>query len=164
MATLGLDGRADKRHWTVEESQMSIRKMLSLHPDVAGHVNQPLGDAVHHAMYCAKMCLSCADACAAEKMGMIQCIRACLDCADICDATANVALRRTGSNEQVMRETRPRALQAVRADLPRMRRRLPQRSAEHRQLGGSNPPPNGEGDHPKDGGGAGAVESTPSSA
>ena len=84
---------------------MSIRKMIALHPDVAGHVNQPLGDAVHHAMYCAKMCLSCADACAVEKMDMRQCIRACLDCADICDATANLGLRRTGSNEQVLRET-----------------------------------------------------------
>ena len=45
---------------------MSIRKMIALHPNVQGRVNQPLGDAVHHAMYCAKMCLSCADACAAE--------------------------------------------------------------------------------------------------
>ena len=83
---------------------MSIRKMISLHPDVGGHVNQPLGDAVHHAMYCAKMCLSCADACLAEDMDMRQCIRTCLDCADICDATANLGLRRTGSNEQLQRE------------------------------------------------------------
>jgi len=29
---------------------MSIRKMISLHPDVSGHVNQPLGDAAHHLM------------------------------------------------------------------------------------------------------------------
>jgi hypothetical protein len=84
---------------------MSIRKMISLHPGIAGHVNQPLGDAVHHAMYCAKMCRSCADACAAEAMDMRQCIRACLDCADVCDAAANLGLRRTGSNEQVLRET-----------------------------------------------------------
>ena len=50
---------------------MSIRKMISLHPDVvkSGHVNQALGDAVHHAMYCTKMCLSCADACAAAVGG-----------------------------------------------------------------------------------------------
>src|SRR6476659_23446 len=61
---------------------MSIRKMIALHPDVAGHVTQPLGDAAHHLMYCARMCLSCADACAAEKM----------------------AVRRTGANEQVLRE------------------------------------------------------------
>ena len=83
---------------------MSIRKMISLHPDVQGQVNQPLGDAVHHAMYCAKMCLSCADACSAEDMDMTQCIRLCLDCADVCDTTANLGLRRSGSNEAVLRE------------------------------------------------------------
>jgi hypothetical protein len=84
---------------------MSIRKMISLHPNVHGHPNQPLGDAVHHAMYCAKICQSCADASSAEDMDMRQCIRLCLDCADICDATANLGLRRTGSNEQILRET-----------------------------------------------------------
>ena len=83
---------------------MSIRKMISLHPGAAGHVNQPLGDAVHHAMYCAKMCLSCADACLAETMHMTQCIRTCLDCAEVCDATARIGLRRTGSNGTVLRE------------------------------------------------------------
>ena len=83
---------------------MSIRKMIALHPDVAGHVNQPLGDAAHHLMYCARMCLSCADACAAEKMDMRQCIRTCLDCSDICEATGKLAVRRTGANEQVLRE------------------------------------------------------------
>ena len=84
---------------------MSIRKMIALHPDVQGHhVNQPLGDAVHHLMYCAKMCLSCADACSAEKMDMTQCIRSCLDCADVCEAACRVALRRTGSNEEVLRD------------------------------------------------------------
>ena len=83
---------------------MSIRKMISLHPQVQGHVNQPLGDAVHHAMYCAKMCRSCADADLAEDMDMTECIRLCLDCADVCDATANLGLRRSGSNEAVLRE------------------------------------------------------------
>ena len=83
---------------------MSIRKMIALHPDVQGHhVNQPLGDAVHHLMYCTKMCLSCADACSAEKMDMTQCIRTCLDCADVCEAACRVALRRSGSNEEVLR-------------------------------------------------------------
>jgi hypothetical protein len=71
---------------------------------VNGHVNQPLGDAVHHAMYCAKMCLSCADADMAEAMDMTQCMRLCLDCADVCEATAKLGLRRTGSNPQVLRE------------------------------------------------------------
>ncbi len=78
---------------------MSIRKMIGLHPDVAGHVNQPLGDAVHHAMYCAKMCRSCADACLAEDLDLVQCIRLCLDCADICDTAANIGLRQTGMND-----------------------------------------------------------------
>jgi hypothetical protein len=84
---------------------MSIRKMIALHPDAQGHVNQPLGDAVHHAMYCAKMCLSCADACVAEPMDMKQCFRVCSDCADVCEATARLGARRTGSNEEVLKET-----------------------------------------------------------
>jgi len=84
---------------------MSIRKMIALHPDVAGHVNQPLADAAHHLMYCARMCVSCADACAAEKMDMRDCIRSCSDCADVCEATGKLAVRYTGSNEQVLRET-----------------------------------------------------------
>jgi hypothetical protein len=83
---------------------MSIRKMLSLHPEGRGHVNQPLGDAVHHMMYCAKMCRSCADACLAEDLDMVQCIRLCADCADICEAASNIALRQTGDDDQVARE------------------------------------------------------------
>jgi hypothetical protein len=84
---------------------MSIRKMIALHPQAQGHVNQPLADAVHHLMYCAKMCRSCADACAAESDDMRECIRMCLDCADICDAACNLALRRTGSDHQMLVET-----------------------------------------------------------
>lgn len=84
---------------------MSIRKMIALHPGAQGHVNQPLGDAAHHLMYCARMCLSCADACLAEPMDMTQCIRSCLDCADVCEATGKLAVRRTGSNHEVLRET-----------------------------------------------------------
>ena len=85
---------------------MSIRKMISLHPDVvaSGHTNQALGDAVHHAMYCAKMALSCADACAAEEMDMAQCIRLCSDTADVCEATTRLGLRRTGHNEKILVE------------------------------------------------------------
>ena len=83
---------------------MSIRKMIALHPKAQAHVNQALGDAVHHLMYCSKMCLSCADSCAAEKMDMTQCIRLCLDCSDVCEAAARLGLRRTGSNEAIVRE------------------------------------------------------------
>ncbi|HEU4705465.1 MAG TPA: four-helix bundle copper-binding protein [Sphingomicrobium sp.] len=83
---------------------MSIRKMIALHPQAEGHVNQPLGDAVHHAMYAAKMCASCADSCLAEPMDMSQCIRSCLDCADVCEAASRLALRRSGSNHSVLKE------------------------------------------------------------
>ncbi|MDX3911116.1 MAG: four-helix bundle copper-binding protein [Sphingobium sp.] len=82
---------------------MSIHKMISLHPEVAGNLNEDLATAVRHAMFCAAMCTSCADACAAEDMDMRQCIRSCLDCADICAATAKVATRRTGENIAVLR-------------------------------------------------------------
>jgi hypothetical protein len=83
---------------------MSIRKMIGLHPKAGEHANQPLGDAVHHLMYCAKMCASCADACLAERHDMTQCIRTCLDCADVCEAAGRLALRQTGDNQAVMRE------------------------------------------------------------
>ena len=83
---------------------MSIRKMISMHPDVAGHNNEPLGDAVHHAMYCAMMCMSCADACMAEEMDMRQCVRTCSDCSDVCTATAKLGARRSGSNEKVLKD------------------------------------------------------------
>ena len=83
---------------------MSIRKMIALHPDVAGHVNQALADAAHHLMYCARMCVACADACSAESGDMVQCIRSCLDCGDVCESTGKLAVRRSGSNEAVLKE------------------------------------------------------------
>jgi hypothetical protein len=82
---------------------MSIHKMISLHPDVSGDLNETLATAARHAMFCALMCSSCADACAAEKMDMRQCIRSCLDCADVCGATARLAVRRTGQNIEALR-------------------------------------------------------------
>ena len=83
---------------------MSIAKMIAAHPDVGGHLNEPLALAVRHAMFCAAICTSCADACAAEKMDMPQCIRTCMDCADVCDAAFKVATRRSGSNELLLQE------------------------------------------------------------
>ena len=82
---------------------MSIRKMIAAHPDVAGHVNEPLALAVKHAMYAAVITTSCADACSAEEMDMRQCIRLCMDASDVCTATARVAARRTGDDDQVLR-------------------------------------------------------------
>jgi uncharacterized membrane protein len=82
---------------------MSIQEMIARHPDVGGDVNEPLATAARHAMFCALMCTSCADACVAEEMDMSQCVRSCLDCADVCSATARLAVRRTGQNVEVLR-------------------------------------------------------------
>ena len=81
---------------------MSIQKIMAAHPD-GGAANEPLALAVRHAMFCAAICTSCADADSAEDMDMRQCVRTCLDCADICAATARVAIRQTGSNAAVTR-------------------------------------------------------------
>jgi hypothetical protein len=85
------------------ERAMSISGMIALHPDVAGDPNEALSLAARHALFCAALCTSCADACAAEPMDMRQCIRSCLDCADICGAAAKLALRRTGENAEMVR-------------------------------------------------------------
>jgi hypothetical protein len=51
------------------------------------------------------MMIGRADACLGEKTvdQLTQCIRLNLDCADVCDATGAVATRRTGSNEELIR-------------------------------------------------------------
>ena len=82
---------------------MSIQKMISEHPSVGSDYNEKLGTAVKHAMYCAAICNSCADACSAEDMDMTRCIRLCSDCSDICEATYRVASRRTDENRGVIR-------------------------------------------------------------
>jgi hypothetical protein len=86
---------------------MSIEAMISEHPDVAGAKGAPFNDslalAVRHAMHCAAICNSCADACSAEEMDMRQCIRLCMDCADVCTATYRLASRRTGENRNLIR-------------------------------------------------------------
>ena len=81
---------------------MSIREMIREHPNVGADYNEQLGEAVKHALYCAAICNSCADACSAEEMEMRQCIRLCMDCADVCTATYRVATRRTGGNVPVI--------------------------------------------------------------
>jgi len=82
---------------------MSIHRMIQLHPQVGDDFNEDLATAARHAMFCALMCTSCADACSAEEMDMRQCIRTCSDCADICGATARVAVRRTGEDVGMIR-------------------------------------------------------------
>ena len=85
---------------------MHTEQMIATHPDVKGNVNPALLKAIDHAYACAQACTSCADACLAEDMvaQLRQCIRLNLDCADVCAATASLSSRRTGSNEEVIRQ------------------------------------------------------------
>jgi hypothetical protein len=82
---------------------MSIIEMIKEHPDAAGNDNEALDQAVKHAMYCAAICNSCADACSAEEMDMRRCIRLCSDCSDVCTALYRIATRRTDENVTVIR-------------------------------------------------------------
>jgi hypothetical protein len=85
---------------------MHHREMISSHPDVQGSTADALLRCIEECYSCAQTCTSCADACLAEKMvdQLKQCIRLNLDCADICAATGSMASRRTGSNEQTLRQ------------------------------------------------------------
>ena len=82
---------------------MSIRKMISLHPQADGHVNEPLAQALRHTADCALICTACAEARLAEPGDMRQGIRTCLDCADICGAAARILVRRTGDDHAILR-------------------------------------------------------------
>lgn len=85
---------------------MHTHQMISTHPDVKGSVNDALIRCIEECHACAQTCISCADACLAEQMvdQLRQCIRLNLDCADVCAATGNLASRRTGSNQELLRQ------------------------------------------------------------
>lgn len=90
---------------------MSLIEMVSRHPQV-DDPNAVLIEAGRHAMLCSLFCTSCADACLAEDMDMAQCIRDCLDCSTICAATAQISVRRTAQNIDVMRSQLQACIQA----------------------------------------------------
>ena len=83
---------------------MHTQQIIAAHPDVRGTVNQALIFAIDEMYACAQACTSCADGCLAERRvtELRQCIRLNLDCADVCAATATLANRRTGSDEEVL--------------------------------------------------------------
>jgi hypothetical protein len=85
---------------------MNSQQMISTHPEVKGNYSQPLVQCIDDCFACAQTCIACADACLAEPMveQLRQCIRLNLDCADICNAAGALATRRTGSNEDVLRQ------------------------------------------------------------
>ena len=85
---------------------MRTHEIIAAHPDVRGTVNKALIAAIDEMYACAQTCTSCADGCLAEQRVTLlrQCIRLNLDCADVCAATAMLANRRTGSDEEVVRK------------------------------------------------------------
>lgn len=85
---------------------MHAQSMIATHPQVEGHANEALIRCIEACHDCALSCTACADACLGEPMvaELRQCIRLCLDCADLCALTATLATRRTGSNDQVLRQ------------------------------------------------------------
>ena len=84
---------------------MHAREMIGTHPHVRGNTNDALIRCIEECYDCAQTCTTCADACLGEGQvaELVQCIRLNLDCADVCAATASIANRRTGSNEEVIR-------------------------------------------------------------
>lgn len=85
---------------------MHARDIITTHPDVRGNVSEVLVRCIDECYACAQACTACADACLAEEMvqQLKQCIQLNLDCADVCAATGALSSRRTGSNEQVLRQ------------------------------------------------------------
>jgi hypothetical protein len=85
---------------------MQVQQMITTHPDVKGSESGALIRCIEQCYACAQACTACADACLAESMvqQLTQCIRLDLDCADICVATGALASRRTGSNQQILRQ------------------------------------------------------------
>ena len=85
---------------------MHVQEMITTHPQERGQTGAALIRCIEECYDCAQTCTACADACLGETMvqQMTQCIRTCLDCADVCEATGKLAVRRTGSNEAVLKE------------------------------------------------------------
>jgi hypothetical protein len=83
-----------------------MQEIIAAHPDVRGIVNEELIAAIDEMCACAQTCTSCADGCLAEQRvtELRQCIRLNLDCADVCTATGALAIRRTGSDGEVVRK------------------------------------------------------------
>jgi hypothetical protein len=84
---------------------MHAHQIISTHPHVRGSSNDALVRCIEECYDCALICNACADACLGEDRvkELTQCIRMCMDCADVCMATGQLASRRTGSNEVLLK-------------------------------------------------------------
>lgn len=85
---------------------MHVQAMIRTHPHVQGDASDALIRCIEECYDCAQACTTCADACLGEDTVQqpIQCIRLNLDCADVCVATGSLASRRSGSDEQILRQ------------------------------------------------------------
>jgi hypothetical protein len=78
-----------------------VEKLLDAYPAETGMPPRLLGKAVDKLYECAGVCLTCADAAAAEQdpekiVMSIKCVRLDNDCADLCTVTARILARQTG--------------------------------------------------------------------
>jgi hypothetical protein len=78
-----------------------VEKLLDAYPAETGMPPRLLGDAVDKLYECAGVCLTCADAAAAEQdpekiVMSIKCVRLDNDCADLCTVAARILARQTG--------------------------------------------------------------------
>jgi hypothetical protein len=81
--------------------------MLRTHPGEAMIDRDLLAEVIHTLASCADTCTACADACLGEEQvgDLRRCIRLNLDCADSCQTAANMLLRQTEPDLQVLRAT-----------------------------------------------------------
>ncbi len=84
---------------------MHAQAMIANHPQARGQVNDAIVHCIEACLDCSQVCTTCADACLSEQSvdELVQCIRLNLDCAVLCQATATIASRRTGNNEDILR-------------------------------------------------------------
>ncbi len=78
-----------------------VEKLLDAYPAQTGMPPRLLGEAVDKLYECAGVCLTCADAAAAEQdpekiVMSIKCVRLDNDCADLCTVAARILARQTG--------------------------------------------------------------------
>lgn len=78
-----------------------VEKLLDAYPAETGMPPRLLGEAVDKLYECAGVCLTCADAAAAEQdpekiVMSVKCVRLDNDCADLCTVAARILARQTG--------------------------------------------------------------------
>ncbi|KAF3468811.1 Rho termination factor N-terminal domain-containing protein [Streptomyces sp. Tu 3180] len=78
-----------------------VEKLLDAYPAETGMPPKMLGEAVDKLYECAGVCLTCADAAAAEQdpekiVMSIKCVRLDNDCTDLCTVAARILARQTG--------------------------------------------------------------------